>query len=268
MPYEKLVQRRHPALIQMILDDSGSMKSNMSGTDDARYQCVEHSSGRILSELLQRCTDMSGATPAIHPRYYIDVLKYGSSVIPWTSEELDIGEAVRQFDAANGSFGLGGRLDGTDAAQAFQVAHDRLQVMINRERYRDSFPPLIFHLTDGESQTDAEPIAQKLSALATADGNLLICNAYIGTRTSLQYADNRDFPGYTTETEVGTNADNLRLFRMSSVLPETIRQNLIADEIFPALRPGSRLFFDVRTKDMLQHVMQIVGSVSNSRAHV
>jgi hypothetical protein len=260
MAYERKVERAHPTLIQMILDDSGSMSSTMVGTSDTRYQWVERYAGTILTELLARSTDVSGANPTVRPRYYLDVIKYGSTVEPWSSEELDIGEAATKFDAAKGTFGLGGNLQGTDTALAFQTAYDRLQVMINKERYRNSFPPMIFHLTDGESHTDAEAIARQASALATTDGNVLVCNAYIGAQTDLEYTDHRDFPGYVTEAEVGSNGDNLRLFRMSSVVPETIRQNLISDGIFPALRQDARLFFDVRTKEMLKHVLQVVSS--------
>jgi len=104
-----------------------------------------------------------------------------------------------------------------------------------------------------------------MAALTTSDGNVLVVNAYIGTQTDLDYKDNVDFPGYVMDAEVGANEDNLRLFRMSSVVPETIRQNLINDGIFPALRQGARLFFDVRTKEMLRHVMQVVSS-GGSRA--
>ncbi len=264
MPYERKVERAHPTLIQMIMDDSGSMAGVMYGSGDARFKWVEKYGGQILTELLYRSTEMSGGNPVVRPRYYLDIVKYGTVVQPWNTEELDIGEAAQKFDATH-SFGLGGNLEGTDTAQAFQEAYDRLQVMINKERYRDSFPPMVFHLTDGEAQTNAEAIAQKIAGLATSDGNVLIVNAYIGTQTDLDYKDNVDFPGYVTEAEVGANEDNLRLFRMSSVVPETIRQNLINDGIFPALRQGARLFFDVRTKEMLRHVMQVVSS-GGSRA--
>jgi hypothetical protein len=264
MPYERKVERAHPTLIQMIMDDSGSMAGVLYGSGDARFKWVERYGGQILTELLYRSTEMSGGNPVVRPRYYLDIVKYGTVVQPWSSEELDIGEAAQKFDATH-TFGLGGNLEGTDTAQAFQEAYDRLQVMINKERYRDSFPPMVFHLTDGESQTNAEPIAQKFAGLATSDGNVLVVNAYIGTQTDLDYKDSFDFPGYVTEAEVGANEDNLRLFRMSSVVPETIRQNLINDGIFPALRQGARLFFDVRTKEMLKHVMQVVSS-GGSRA--
>lgn len=260
MPYERKVERAHPTLIQMIMDDSGSMAGLMTGTSDMRFQWVERYAGNILTELLYRSTEMASGNPVVRARYYVDVLKYGTVVEPWSSEELDIGEAATKFDSAHGTFGLGGNLEGTDTAQAFQQAYDRLQVMINKERYRDSFPPMVFHLTDGESQTNAESIAQKMFNLATSDGNVLVVNAYIGTQTDLDFTDHRDFPGYVTEAEVGANEDNLHLFRMSSVVPETIRQNLISDGIFPGLRQGARLFFDVRTKEMLKHVMQVVSS--------
>lgn len=264
MPYEKRVERAHPALIQMILDDSGSMQETMPGTSDTRYQWVERYAGTILTELLARSTTFAGNTPTVRPRYYLDVLKYGNTVVPWSENELDIGAAAKQFDAASGSFGLGGKLDGTDTASAFKAAYDRMQVMLNKEQYRNSFPPMIFHLTDGESQTDAEAIARQIATLSTADGNVLIVNGYIGTQTALSYTDHRDFAGYVAEAEVGSNPDNLRLFHMSSVVPDTIRQNLIEDAIFPSIRPDARLFFDVRTKDMLKHVLAVVGS-SGSR---
>src|SRR6185436_19625731 len=202
MAYERKVERAHPTLIQMVMDDSGSMAGPMPGSGDPRFEWVERYGGTILTELLYRSTEMSGGNPVVRPRYYLDILKYGSVVEPWSSEELDIGEAAKKFDVARGKFGLGGNLEGTDTAQAFQQAYDRLQVMINKERYRDSFPPMVFHLTDGEAQTDASSIAQQIFNLATSDGNVLVVNAYIGTQTDLEYTDNTDFPGYVTEAEV------------------------------------------------------------------
>ena len=66
-----------------------------------------------------------------------------------------------------------------------------------------------------------------------------------------------------TEEEVGADEDNLRLFHMSSVAPSCVNQNLVNDGIFPQLREGCRLFFDVRTKEMLKHVIQVVGSMGS-----
>jgi hypothetical protein len=264
MPYERKVERAHPALIMMILDDSGSMSTSMAGTSDTRYQWVERYSGIILKELLARCMEMSGETPTVRPRYYLDVIQYGSTVKTWQpnsdgDEELDIGEAAKKF-TDTGSLGLGGALGGTDTAAAFQFALARIEKALQKERFKNSFPPIVFHLTDGESHTDAEPIAQQIMNLSSSDGNVLLVNGYIGTSTQLNYKDPNDFPGYLTEQEVGASPDNLRLFHMSSVIPSTMRENLVNDGIFPAIRENARLFFDVRTREMLKHVIQVVGS--------
>ena len=219
MPYDRKVERAHPTLIQMILDDSGSMKTPMPGpSSKTRYEWVETYAATILTELLARSTELMASGTIVRPRYFLDVIKYGTHPEPWSSEELDIGAATKQFDSQKG-YGLKAKLEGTDAAQAFRIAYDRLQVMINKPLYSDSFPPMVFHLTDGESQTDALPLAQKMAALSTSDGNVLVVNAYIGTQTNLSYNGSDDFTGYLTEAEVGPNEDNLRLFRMSSVMP-------------------------------------------------
>jgi hypothetical protein len=134
------------------------------------------------------------------------------------------------------------------------------------DKFRHSFPATVFHLSDGESQTDASVIAKQIKELSTDDGNVLLVNAFIGTQTSLAYSGPEDFPGYVTADEAGPNRYNLRLFEMSSEMPPCIHQNLVDDGIFPAMRPGARLFFDVRTKEMLKHVIQVVGSIGSRAA--
>ncbi len=263
MPYERKVERAHPALIVMIVDDSGSMSGSLPGSSDTCYQWVERYSGIILKELLARCMEVAGETPTVKPRYYLDVIKYGSSVETWQTgaegdEELDIGQAAKKF-TDSGSLGLGANMGGTDTAAAFQFAHDRIEKALLKERFKNSFPPIVFHLTDGESHTDATSIAQKIMSLSSSDGNVLIVNGYIGTQTALPYKDPNDFPGYLSEQEVGSQ-DNGRMFQMSSVMPDTMRENLINDGIFPAIRENVKLFFDVRTREMLKHVIQVVGS--------
>lgn len=264
MPYEKVVRRADPALIVMLLDDSGSMATPMPGTSDMRYQWVERYAGIILRELLARSMEMSGETPVVRPRYYLDIMKYGSNVETWQTSsngdgELDIGEVAEKL-TDSGSLGLSGKLGGTDTAAAFQFALERIEKALQKERFKNSFPPIVFHLTDGESQTDAAPLAQQIMNLSSTDGNVLIVNGYIGTNTQLVYKDENDFPGYLTEQEVGSSTDNLSLFRMSSVLPDSMRENLVNDGIFPSIRENVKLFFDVRTKEMLKHVIQVVGS--------
>ena len=263
MSYQQLASRAKPAVIIFALDESGSMGTNLTGTQDPRFKWVERYFGNILFELLTRSTEMAGDSQRVKPRYYVYVLQYGSTTRVWGSGLMDIEAAVKLFSANGQSLGLGGNLGGTDAERAFSEIEPEIQKIVANPRFVNSFPPMLFHLTDGASQTDAGPIADRIKRLTTNDGNVLVLNAYIGTQTNLNYQGPDDFPGYLSSQDVGSDPDNLRLFEMSSVVPDTIQQNLVNNRVFPQIRPGARLFFDVRTQDMLKNVIQIVGSIAS-----
>ncbi len=263
MPYEKTVSRAEPGLIVFILDDSISMSDALPGTSDAKYVWVERYIKAILKELLARCTTVRGDVTVVKPRYFVYFVIYGDEPsITWNPPQSDIQSVLTKYASNQYSLGLGGNLSGTNARAGFEMAFGFLQKAV--AQYQTSFPPIIFHLTDGESQTDAEPIAQQIGRLNTCDGNMLVVNAFLGASTQLRYSDPNDFPGYVSESEAGPSDYARRLFRMSSVMPSTIQSNLVADGIFPNIRECSRLFFDVRTKDMLKHVIQVVGSQGKS----
>ena len=263
MPYDRKISRAQPGLVELLLDDSGSMADNLPGTSDPKYLWVERYCGFILKELLARSTEMRGDTVEVKPRYYGHIIVYGSSPQLWGAPEMDIQATVEKYTTGGNSLGLGGKLGGTDAAAALQQTLDHLRRAVADNRFAESFPPLVFHLTDGMSDTDATPMATDIRQLTTADGNVLLVNAYIGTETSLNYKGPDDFPGYVDAGEAGPLQDNLQMFHMASEMPDTIRLNLIEDGIFPNLRSGARLFFDVRTREMLKHVLQVVGSLGS-----
>jgi hypothetical protein len=125
---------------------------------------------------------------------------------------------------------------------------------------------MCLHITDSASQTDASRAAAAIQQLKTEDGECLVANAFIGTQTNLAYSGPEDFPGYVTADEAGPNADCLRMFEMSSDIPARLYANLKADKVFPQIRPGARLFFDVRTRECLQAIFQIIGSIGSRPA--
>jgi hypothetical protein len=264
--YEQKISREKPGLIGLVLDDSLSMADNLPGTSDPKYKWVERYFGIILEELLSRSTEVRGTETMIKPRYYVYVLKYGSRPELWGKPEMDVKEAVELFSNSGNSLGLGGHLQGTDAEKALREMYEYLKQALAGERFRNSFPPLCLHLTDGESQTDATQAAEKIKQLSTNDGNVLMSNAYIGTQTSLSCKGPEDFPGYLDASEAGPTEYNIRLFNMSSQAPECILANLKADNFFPKLRAGCRLFFDVRTKEMLKNAIAAVGSMGSRMA--
>ncbi|MDO4550565.1 MAG: VWA domain-containing protein [Planctomycetia bacterium] len=119
---------------------------------------------------------------------------------------------------------------GTPMCHMFYHAHELLSVWIQNHPY--SFPPVVVHITDGESQDgDPLPYARALTSLTTHDGNVLLLNCHL----SMAAADSFMFP----PSPVGLpDAFAAHLFEMSSVLPEPFFQHALM-EGFP-LQPGAR----------------------------
>ena len=119
---------------------------------------------------------------------------------------------------------------GTPMCHMLYLAHQVLSDWITQ--HPRSFPPIVVHITDGESQ-DGNPIpyADALKGLATEDGNVLLFNCHL----SMTAADPFMFP----DTDQGLPDDLARaLFHMSSVLPEPFYRHAVS-EGFP-LQPNAR----------------------------
>jgi len=106
---------------------------------------------------------------------------------------------------------------GTPMCHTLYRAHEILSKWI--EQHPRSFPPVVVHITDGESQDgDPLPYAEALRDLATEDGHVLLLNCHL----SMTAADPFLFPA----REQGLPDDLARvLFNMSSELPEPFVQH-------------------------------------------
>ncbi len=258
--YERIVSSFLPTIVFFIVDESGSVADSFPGSDVPVWEWIARFMGHIIKEMLTRSTDVQGDSIIVKPRYYIGIIFYGKSPHFWGDPLMDIQTVVDRYSQAGNSFGQGGHLGGTDTLAAFEMAYQSLEQHLRDDRFQNSFPPLVFHFTDGLSHTDASPIAEKIKSLSVQDGNALVANAFIGSQTSLNYQGPQDFPGYVMESEAGPSVNNIRLFNMSSVMPETIHQNLVNENIFPNIRNQSRLFFDIRSREMVKNCLQIAGS--------
>ena len=99
------------------------------------------------------------------------------------------------------------------------------------------FPPVIIHITDGESG-DGDPlqIAELLRKLSVKDGNVLMCNLHVSTERGAAIY----FPASDLELP---NAYAKNLFNMSSVIPSEMMAN-IREELRgkTELSDGARFF--------------------------
>lgn len=105
---------------------------------------------------------------------------------------------------------------GTPMCAALQRAHDLAAQWV--QTHPDLYPPVIIHVTDGES-TDGDPtaIARNIAQIRTSDGEALLYNVHI-TDKNLPAVE---YPA--SEAELPNDPFARLLFSISSVIPERSR---------------------------------------------
>jgi len=119
---------------------------------------------------------------------------------------------------------------GTPMCHMLYRAHEILSGWIGQ--HPRSFPPIVVHITDGESQDgDPAPYAEAVRKLATEDGHVLLFNCHL----SMTAADPFMFPA----SEEGLPDELARvLFRMSSELPDPFVRHAVSEGF--QLQPSAR----------------------------
>jgi len=192
---------------------------------------------KLLQNLVIKCSK-----PEIRDYFEVGVIGYGASVGPAFSGTLSgrdlvpISEVANQpsriekrqrkeSDSAGGILTLDEdfavwfdavAMGGTPMCEALKHAHDILAEWI--KKHPESYPPIVINITDGEA-TDGNPVGptQELMNLSTNDGNVLVYNCHISAKPEkpITFADtDRGLPDEFAQM----------LFEMSSVIPDSIRQ--------------------------------------------
>jgi hypothetical protein len=108
--------------------------------------------------------------------------------------------------------------NGTPMGAALQMARAVLEPWVRDPAHANAFPPIIINISDGEATDgDPRPPAEALRQLATGDGNVLLFNLHLSSRSgsAIVYPDSE-----------GSLPDDFarQLFQMSSRLPPHIQQ--------------------------------------------
>lgn len=236
MPYTQIINRAHPSAFVFVVDQSGSMSEQWGSSGMTKAEQVATIINRQLTNVSIRCTKDEG----VRDYFDIAVIGYGRGVQPVLGGSLANRDLIPVSDIAQYPLriedrskkvddGTGGLIEqkvrfpvwmdaqaygGTPMCAALDYVRAILEPWI--DQHPDSYPPIVMHITDGES-TDGDPVkpAQALKDLRTSDGNVLVFNAHISALGGIAI----EFPD--TDTSLG-DVYSRTLFEMSSVLPHGI----------------------------------------------
>ncbi len=258
-PYQREISRDHKACIMFLLDQSFSMEEPLGASEKRKCDELTKAVNGWLFNMAIRASGDTGirdwmdvgvigyrtdqaANPIIEPamvgplagRPLVSITDVGNSParIETTIQQIQDEETGEMLEMPSDSpIWVESVAEGsTPMCHVFHYAHGVLQQWIGQ--HPDSFPPIVIHITDGESQDgDPRPYAEAVKNLATTDGNVLLLNCHL----SMMAAEPFEFPS----TEQGL-PDELAhvLFQMSSVLPDIFYQSAVAEGL--PLQPGAR----------------------------
>ena len=261
VPYSQNIERAHKGCFLFLLDQSYSMEEPLGGS--GRRKCDELASvcNAWLANLAIACSRSEGIMD------YFDIGMFGyrtdqdaNAIIesvfqgPLAGRTLasirEIAENPVRIDTVTASLpdeDTGEIIEvpqqvqvwidpkaegGTPMCNMLHYAFGVLEEWISQPQNADSYPPIVINITDGESQDgDPIPYADAVKELATSDGNVLLLNCHL----SMTAADSFLFP---SSDEILPDELARVLFKMSSVLPETMQK--IAKNLGVELQPNAR----------------------------
>ncbi len=250
MPYQREISRDYKACILFLLDQSYSMVEPLGNSSKRKCDQLAAAVNGWLHNMAVRASGDEGirdwmdvgvigyrtdqkATPIIQPALtgqlagkplvsIVDIGNYPARIDSTVQQirddetgemmEIPSDNPVWVDPVAEGS---------TPMCHVLHYAHGILGQWISA--HPNSFPPIVIHITDGESQDgDPIPYADAVKNLGTSDGKVLLFNCHL----SMSAADSFVFP--SAEPQV---ADNLAhaLFKMSSPLPEPFFRSAVAE---------------------------------------
>lgn len=280
--YTQSITRAHRTAFIFLIDGSGSMSEEIlfRGRPATKAEAVAAITNDLLFELIERARRDNG----IHDYYDIAVLGYSGDnevrpLLPGGAKMLAVSDLASgptpmrteliEHRLPDGSIALreiptpawiepcaAGQ---TPMYQAFVEARELLTAWTARTQNAESFPPMVFNITDGEAtDCDEEELrasSERLRSLCTADGHVLLINIHIAA------ADNGRAVFFPTEQEAAyPNRYAGLLYDCSSPMP-TVFDDAIRAAKGPGARPPFRgMSFNASASDLI--AMLSIGSIS------
>lgn len=204
--YTQSITRTHRTAFILLIDGSGSMAEQIlfRGRTTTKADAVAAVTNDLLFELIERARRSDGV------RDYYDIAAIGYSgddevysLLPGGAESIPVSMLAAQEPSIrrevvehrlpDGSivlrevstpFWVGPQAAGqTPMCEALRHARDIAAAWCAHPANAESFPPVVFNITDGEA-TDCDDdelraVCEQIKALATSDGQVLLINVHI-----------------------------------------------------------------------------------------
>lgn len=260
--YSQSITRAHRTAFVLLIDCSGSMSEEIRfrGELCTKAEAVATITNELIYELIERArrSDM------VRDYYDLALVGYGGDeeIYSMLGDQSPCFIAIDQLARRNvpikrrsiairrpdGSTALRNlstpqwitpRAAGnTPMLEAFRTARDLIRAWTSRPAHAESFPPILFNITDGE-MTDGFPeelrsVAEEIRAMGTADGKTLLFNIHI---TSNDRSRTLFLPSIDEPLPDDRNIE--LLYTISSEMPASFNA-LISDLKGPLSRPPFR----------------------------
>lgn len=281
--YESRITREHRTAIILLCDQSGSMEEEIPfrGKTVAKAEAV----ARILNELLEEFLNRSRRAEGVRDYFDLAVLGYSgdgvASLLSPAGEFFTVPDLARKpvranretvlrrlpsgnqvTASVNQKYWIEPRAEGdTPMGAALSAAERLVRSWCARTANRESFPPIVINITDGEA-SDADgrqlcELADKIRAAGTEDGNALLFNIHLAAVDST--AGHVSFP--SAIEHIPPHRYARVLYDMSSVMPECYNDTIL--QLLPGARPPFRaMSFNCAVSELFS--MLAIGSLSVS----
>lgn len=280
--YTQSITRTHRTAFILAIDGSGSMAEQIRfrGRLMTKAQAVANITNGMLFELIERARRSDG----VRDYYDIAVLCYSGddevfSLLPGPKELIPVTELAAgkipmktettEYRLPDGSVTLRDipvpawvepqAAGQTPMCDALHHARDLLTAWCADPAHAESFPPMVFNITDGEAtdcdEGELRAAAEQIKSLRTADGNVLLVNIHIAAGDTSQTVF---FP--SAEEACYPNRYASVLYDCSSVMPEVFNE-AIREAKGPGMLPPFRgMSFNASAEELI--TMLNIGSIS------
>ncbi len=280
--YTQSITRTHRTAFLIAIDGSGSMAEQIRfrGRTTTKAEAVAAITNDLLFELIERARRDDG----VRNYYDIAVLGYSGDdevygLLPGGRESMPVSElatyepAIRtevvEYRLPDGSISLreipspvwvephaAGQ---TPMCEALRRLRDLTAAWCADPTHAESFPPVVFNITDGEAtdcdDDDLRAVADQIKALRTADGNALLINIHLAA------GDTSTCVFFPTEEEAAyPNRYASLLYDCSSCMPEVFNEAIRSAKTPGSLPPFRGVSFNASAAELV--TMLNIGSIS------